>query len=140
MFDCLIVGDSIAVGTKQFASYCELQGKGGINTWQFNKIYTNKFTSDTVIISLGTNDHQYIKTEKELYSVRNRVNARRVFWILPAGNLKASNVPITVIQKSVIKIAKQYGDTILNINELQKDGIHPSWSGYKNIVKQFEID
>jgi hypothetical protein len=45
MIDCLIVGDSIAVGTKMFMPQCELQGKGGINTWQFNTrfFYFNGF-------------------------------------------------------------------------------------------------
>jgi hypothetical protein len=39
MLECLVLGDSIAVGTQQFAKECQLQGKGGINTWQFNKMY-----------------------------------------------------------------------------------------------------
>ena len=33
MLECLIIGDSIAVGTKQFAPACHMQAKGGINTW-----------------------------------------------------------------------------------------------------------
>ena len=53
MLECLIVGDSIAVGTKMYMPQCELQGKGGINTWQFNKMYPGSFYADTVIISLG---------------------------------------------------------------------------------------
>lgn len=136
MLECLIVGDSIAVGTKMFMPQCELQGKGGINTWQFNRMYKGSFYADTVIISLGSNDHKYIKSYDEMFEMRQRVGAKNVFWILPAGNLKASEVPIEKIQEIVIDIAEYYGDTVLPINGLQADGIHPSWSGYKDIASR----
>jgi hypothetical protein len=137
MLECLILGDSIAVGTHQFYQECRLVGKGGINTWQWNKMYpTDDLTARTVIISLATNDHKHIKTEAELVKMRERVKSSRVFWVLPAGNLKGSEVPIEVIQGHVRKVAAQYGDTVLPINRLQQDGIHPSWAGYKRIVEQ----
>lgn len=134
MLECLIVGDSIAVGTHQFAPKCELQGRGGINTWQFNRMYPGKFAAGVVIISLGSNDHQHVKTKQELEAMRKRVQAQQVFWILPAGNLKASNVPIQKVQDWVREVAQEYNDEVLPIRGLQKDGIHPSWSGYRDIV------
>jgi lysophospholipase L1-like esterase len=136
MLDCLIVGDSIAVGTKMFAPHCELQGKGGINTWQFNKMYNQSFYAETVIISLGSNDHKGVKTYDELFEMRQRVGAKNVFWVLPAGNLPAGGVPIEKIQTIVKELAAYYGDTVLPIRGLQADGIHPSWSGYKDIVER----
>jgi hypothetical protein len=137
MLECLILGDSIAVGTQQFAKQCQLVGKGGINTWQWNQMYSKAdLTAGTVIISLATNDHKYIDTEAELIKMRERVKSSRVFWVLPAGNLKASQVNIQWIQGLVREIAQRYGDTVLPINGLQKDGIHPSWSGYKDIVQR----
>ena len=137
MLECLILGDSIAVGTKQFAPQCHLIGKGGINTWQWNNMYPNAdLTANVVIISLATNDHKYIKTEQELLKMRARVKSSRVFWVLPAGNLKGSEVPIETIQRYVKTVAEQYGDTVLPIRGLQKDGIHPSWGGYKDIVER----
>jgi len=136
MLDCLVVGDSIAVGTQQFAKECELQGKGGINTAQFNRMYPGSFYAETVIISLGSNDHQHVKTYDQLFEMRQRVGAKNVFWVLPAGNLKASNVPIERIQGFVQEIAQYYGDTVLPIRGLQPDGIHPSWSGYRDIVER----
>lgn len=129
MLECLILGDSIAVGTQMFAKECQLVGKGGINSWQWNKMYpTADLTAGTVIISLGTNDHKYVKTYDELFAMRQRVAAKHVFWVLPA--IKPD------IQDTVKKIANYYGDTVLPIQGLQPDGIHPSWSGYKEIVKQ----
>lgn len=136
MLDCLIVGDSIAVGTKMFMPECQLQGKGGINTWQFNKMYPGSFYADTVIISLGSNDHKGVKTYDELFEMRQRVGASNVFWVLPAGNLPAGGVPIGKIQSIVKEIAEYHGDTVLPITRLQADGIHPSWAGYKDIAEK----
>lgn len=137
MLECLILGDSIAVGTKQFAPQCELVGKGGINTWQWNNMYPRAdLTANVVIISLATNDHKYIKTREELLKMRSRVNSSKVFWVLPAGNLKGSEVPIQTIQATVQKVADKYGDTVLPIRGLQSDGIHPSWAGYKDIIQR----
>ena len=137
MLECLILGDSIAVGTHQFAKQCQLVGKGGINTWQWNQLYSKAdLTAGTVIISLATNDHKHINTEAELIKMRERVKSSRVFWVLPAGNLKASEVNIQWIQGLIREIAKRYGDTVLPINGLQRDGIHPSWSGYRDIVER----
>lgn len=136
MLECLIVGDSIAVGTKMFMPECQLQGKGGINTWQFNKMYKGSFYADTVIISLGSNDHKGVKTYDELFEMRQRVGAKNVFWVLPAGNLPAGGVPIAKIQSIVKEIAEYHGDTVLPITRLQPDGIHPSWAGYKDIAEK----
>ena len=136
MLECLILGDSIAVGTQMFRPECTLVGKGGINTWQFNKNYAEKIEpANTVIISLGSNDHSGVHTFRELLTMRRQVEGKRVFWILPAGNLKASGVDIKNVQEWVRIIAKNYNDTVLPITRLQPDGIHPSWAGYKEIAK-----
>lgn len=137
MLECLIVGDSIAVGTHQFRPECVTYAKGGINSWQWNKKYNSTpIAAKTVIISLGSNDHKHVNTEAELLKMREKVKAQRVFWILPAGNLKASDVNIQWIQGLVKEIAGKYGDIVLPITRLQKDGIHPSWAGYKDIAQK----
>ena len=140
MLDCLILGDSIAVGTHAVKQECVAFAKGGINAWQFNKNYVDgrqtKFGADVVVISLGSNDHKYIKTEDELLKLRSKITAQRVYWILPAGNLKASEVSIQYIQVIVKEIAEKNGDIVIPIKRLQKDGIHPSWAGYKEIAEQ----
>jgi lysophospholipase L1-like esterase len=132
MLDCLILGDSIAVGVHQQRPECVSYAHGGWNSWQWNKKYQNTpLKSKTVIISLGSNDHQYVKTMSELKRLRERV-----FWILPAGNLKASNVDIKNIQQMVQSIAQEYHDVVLPITRLQTDGIHPSWAGYKDLAEK----
>ncbi len=129
MLDCLILGDSIAVGTHQFRKECSSVSKGGINSWQFNKDYAQRIEpANTVIISLGSNDHNGVNTFKELMTMRQRVEGKRVFWIMPA--IKPH------IQDIVKIIANSYGDTILPITRLQPDGVHPSWAGYKEIAEK----
>jgi len=129
MIECLILGDSIAVGTHMFAKQCQLVGQGGINTWQFNKMYKNNLlAAKTVIISLGTNDHKGVNTRDELIRMRERVSAGNVYWIMPS--IKPE------IQAIVAEIALQYGDQIIGTSKLQADGVHPSWDGYKELVKQ----
>ncbi len=137
MTDCMIIGDSIAVGTATYRPECVSHSRGGWNTWQWNRDYLSRdLTANTVIISLGSNDHKHIKTRQELEKTRAKVKSTQVFWILPAGNLKASEVPIEDIQKIVRDIAAKNGDVVIPISRLQKDGIHPSLAGYKDIVEK----
>jgi lysophospholipase L1-like esterase len=130
MLECLIVGDSIAVGTATARPECVAYAKGGINSYQWVNTNIGKMplVAKTVIISLGSNDHKYVKTESELRSIRELTKADRVYWILPA--IKPD------IQEIVKKIAAENGDTVLPITRLQKDGVHPSWAGYKQLGEQ----
>jgi len=133
MIDCMILGDSIAVGTHQFRPECVAHARGGINSWQWRKDYLeqdqgNNLVAETVIISLGSNDHKGVKTLEEISRIRLAVRAKRVFWILPA--IKPE------IQARVREVAAGFGDTVIPITRLQPDGIHPSWAGYKNIAER----
>ena len=132
MIDCLIIGDSIAVGTQMFEPKCAVIAKGGINSYQWvNKnIDRAPYQAKTVIISLGSNDHKHVKTEAELQTVRQLTKADRVYWILPA--IKPD------IQEIVRRVAAEHGDVVVPIKSLQPDGIHPSWAGYRQIVKETE--
>ena len=129
MIDCLIIGDSIAVGTHQFRQECVSYSKGGWNTWQWNRGFGDKdLTANTVIISLGSNDHKGVKTRQELEKTRAKIKASKVYWIMPA--IKPE------IQQIVREIAEENGDMILPISSLQPDKIHPSWTGYKDIAQK----
>jgi lysophospholipase L1-like esterase len=138
MLECLIVGDSIAVGIATVKPECVSYSKGGINSkqWVNQNIQKTPLVAKNVIISLGSNDHKYVKTESELRTIRQLTKAERVYWVLPAGNLKASEVDIQHIQSVVQQVAKEYGDIVLPITRLQKDGIHPSWAGYKELAEK----
>lgn len=138
MIDCMIIGDSIAVGTAHFKQECVADyAQGGINSHQWNQKFKNvNLSASMMIISLGTNDHQYVKTRNELEAMRARVTANQVYWILPIGNSPKSGVSLETIQATVTAVAKQYGDTVIPIPYVQKDGIHPSWRGYEQIAAE----
>ena len=138
MIDCMIIGDSIAVGTAAFKQECVADyAVGGLNSWQWNKRFKDaNLSASMMIISLGTNDHQYVKTRKELEAMRKRVTANRVFWVLPMGNNPKSGVSLEEIQQAVVEIAEKHGDTIIATKHLQKDKIHPSWAGYKELAAE----
>ena len=131
----MIIGDSIAVGTAMARPECVSYSKGGWNSWQWNKDYLAKATTQpakTVIISLGANDHKGVKTEYELRKMRQAIKGDRVFWISPGMERKP------VPQSAIEQIAKEYGDVVLPRpkNNMSSDGIHPTGKGYKEIAAQ----
>ena len=126
--DCLILGDSIAVGVSNFRQECVSLVKGGITSKRWNISYMNRPAFDmneynTAIISLGSNDEPSDLTAEMLGEIRETVKAKTIFWIMPAIKPK--------IQDIVLKIARQNGDKIVYIKDLSKDGIHPTTNGYK---------
>ena len=86
----------------------------------------------TVIISLGANDHQGVKTEKELRKMREAVKGERVFWIDPGKDRKP------VPHNAIVSIAAEYGDTILPRpkDHMSADKVHPTGTGYKILANQ----
>ena len=135
MIDCLIIGDSIAVGTHMARPGCVAYAKGGWNSWQWNKDYLDKASAQparTVIISLGANDHKGVKTEQELRKMRSTIKGDRVFWISPGAERK----PIP--QDAIERIAKEYGDIVLDrpIQHMSSDGVHPTGKGYRQLAEK----
>jgi lysophospholipase L1-like esterase len=130
MLECLIVGDSIGVGVANVRTECVAYVKGGINSkqWLDMNVQRTPLEARHVIISLGSNDHKYIKTEAELRNIRQLTRAERVYWVLPSSKFP--------IQRDVIwKIANEYHDTVLKTERMQADNVHPSWAGYKEIAE-----
>ena len=138
MLECLIIGDSIAVGTANARPDCVSYAKGGINSHQWINQNVGKLPlqAKTVIISLGSNDHKYVKTISELRTIRELTKADRVFWILPHSNNPKSEVSIQDIQGMIKMVADENNDIVLPITRVQKDNIHPSWAGYKELAEK----
>jgi lysophospholipase L1-like esterase len=132
MIDCLIIGDSIAVGTKMFRPECVSYSQGGITSHGWNKKFgNNDLTAKSVIISLGTNDWEKADTYGMLMNIRTKIKGdAKVFWILPNTESKP------LIAHQVREVATQFGDTVLPTTRWQKDKIHPSWAGYKSIAER----
>jgi len=135
MLECMIIGDSIAVGTSMARKECVSYSKGGWNSWQWNRDYLAQASAQpakTIIISLGANDHKGVKTEQELRKMRESVKGSRVFWIDPGQDRKP------VPHAAIVRIASEYGDTILPRprDHMSADGIHPTGRGYKILGEQ----
>jgi len=131
MLECLIAGDSIAVGIANVRKECVSYSKGGINSkqWLDKNIQNTPLQARHVIISLGSNDHKYIKTEEELRNIRKLTNAQVVYWVMPSDKFPAA-------QSAVWHVANENNDIILGTKRYQPDGVHPSWAGYKEIAEK----
>jgi lysophospholipase L1-like esterase len=139
MLECLVLGDSIAVGTQQFRHECAIYAQSGINSQQWRKKYLQGDKgalprARTAIISLGSNDHKGVRTVLELQQIRKAVNAEQVFWILPHGTNPAGGSEIEWIQSFVKVVAAENNDIVLPITRVQKDNVHPTWSGYRELA------
>ena len=130
MLECLVLGDSIGVGTLKARPECVGYVQSGINSYNWvNKfVKDSPFIANTVIISLGSNDYKEIRTESELRNIRQLTKADRVYWILPANK--------QAIRDIVFKVANDYHDRVVKIADVSTDGVHPTGKGYKMIAEQ----
>jgi len=131
MLECIIAGDSIGVGIANVKKECVAYVQGGINSYQWlNKnIKNTPMIANHVIISLGSNDHKYVKTEEELRVIRKLTKADRVYWVMPSDKFPAA-------QSAVWHVANENNDMILGTKRMQTDGVHPSWAGYKELAEK----
>ena len=134
MLECLIMGDSLAVGVGQVRAECVTRAKSGINSYDYVNRHLLHTKGDTqaksVIISLGSNDTEKIKTFEELDTLRQLVQADRVYWILP--NIKETK------RKAVWEVARKYNDYVIDARGVDRspDAVHPTHNGYKELAKQ----
>ena len=134
MLECLILGDSLAVGLGQVRTECSTYARPGINSYDYTNrhiLHTNGNTqAKNVIISLGSNDTKNINTFEELDTLRQLVKADRVYWILPA--IKENK------RQAVQKVAERYKDIIVDARQstLSTDGVHPTSKGYKLLAEK----
>jgi lysophospholipase L1-like esterase len=129
MLECLIIGDSIAVGVSQVRPECQSIAKSGINSSNWNRLHLNKLQpTRTLIISLGANDLG-VDTDANLRRLRAAAQADRVFWLLPSQRLKPEQY------RAVKFIAMDNGDTVIPRpeKEISADGVHPTYKGYKTL-------
>ena len=131
MFECIIAGDSIGVGIANVKKECVAYVQGGINSkqWLDKNIKNTPMVANHVIISLGSNDAYVKNTEEELRTIRKLTSASRVYWVMPSDKFPKA-------QSAVWHVANENNDIILRTDRMQKDNIHPSWAGYKELARQ----
>ncbi len=134
MLDCLILGDSLAVGVGQARPECVTRAKSGINSYDYVNRHVFHTQGDTqaktVIISLGSNDTTKVKTVEELEALRQLVDADRVYWIVP--NIKEDK------RRAVLAVANKYNDFVIDArqHDTSPDRVHPTHKGYKTIAEK----
>lgn len=124
MIECLILGDSIAVGIGS-ASHCQMIAEVGINSKNF--VVSHKYIphANTTVISLGSNDGN-ADFSKYLKQLRAKVSGK-VVWILSNNNAKARNI--------ALNIARQNGDNVVYLSSFATaDGVHPK--NYSAVAKK----
>jgi len=130
MLECLILGDSIAVGTAHFRKECAVIAKSGINSTDWRKKHLSSIPeAKTTIISLGSNDWDKL-TSNNLLNIRSKIQGK-VYWILPSPTRKPQE------RQAVIEIANEFHDVVIDRpKEMSADGIHPTYNGYRELAEK----
>jgi lysophospholipase L1-like esterase len=134
MLECLILGDSLAVGVGQVRKECVTHAVSGINSHSYVNRHVLHTQGDsvakTLIISLGSNDTKNINTFEELDTLRQLVKADRVYWIIP--NINETK------RKAVWEVARKYNDWVVDARGYDRspDTVHPTYNGYKGIADE----
>lgn len=127
MLECVVVGDSIAVGIGSVLTECRTIAKVGINSKDFVTHHKHLPKSNETIISLGSNDGQ-ANYSSYLISLRKNIKGK-VIWILPNNNVKT--------RAAIVAIANQYSDRIVYLSKYKSaDGVHPK--SYNQIAKDIK--
>ncbi|MCK9532594.1 MAG: SGNH/GDSL hydrolase family protein [Gammaproteobacteria bacterium] len=128
---CLILGDSIAVGTHQALAYqhteCIRQAKVGISSKVIDR-YPVVENADTVVISAGSNDDPRNNNVPTFEHIRTKYIGKKVVWILPRNRTLANQV---------LQVARKYGDAYVDgVGFKSNDNLHPaSYASMARAVK-----
>lgn len=121
--ECMIVGDSIAVGISNFRQECHVNAAIGRRASQQGSV---GYAGRALIISVGSNDGSSL-SERELRRIRESARASYVFWVLPNRPEHARQL--------VMQVARSYSDQTVDMRaHASQDGIHPTWLGYQALA------
>ena len=133
MVPCAILGDSLAAGVALFRPDCLTETKAGISSAAYLRAHTTAIDAVTVLISLGVNDGDSDPaTVNHLVGVRLHINARQVFWILPAR-------PESV-RRVIREISHAFGDRLIETRGYTgSDRLHLAPRTYRTIATIFDL-
>lgn len=116
---CTLTGDSIAVGLYPHMPCHMAYAKVGANTKTIDS-YAGPAVG-TVIISAGSNDSN--PTVSLYQKLREKYAGRPVIWVLPAPKFENA-------RNAIKTVASSWGDTIMYLQDIGRDQVHPTGSGY----------
>lgn len=127
---CLILGDSIAVGTHQALAaqhlVCERRARVGASSNEID--HYPVINADTVVISAGSNDNPRNNNVPTYERLRAKYTGKKVVWILPRHRTLASQV---------LKVVRKYNDGFVDGYGFESvDNLHPkSYNSVARAVK-----
>jgi len=129
LLDCILLGDSIALGLAQARPGCNVVAVSGITSERYVQTFLATRRARTVIISLGVNDGDGVATAHNLRRLRGTVSADIVYWLLAGGNPRTRD--------AVRSVASRYGDRLIDVAPLAGPGhIHPDRAGYAMLARK----
>ena len=129
VLDCLILGDSIAVGISKARPARTTTARGGIGSAAFLQTMfpASPKAASRVVISLGVNDDASAATLANLRRLRGGVVSNQVTWLLPG--LKET------VRQHIRTVAEEHGDRLVDtISQVGPDHLHPGRDGYSRIA------
>lgn len=122
--DCVVMGDSIAVGIQQH-THCFKQAAIGRSASQ-QAAMAYKITVDTTVISLGSNNPTHPELLRDLRRIRFLINSRKVIWVIPYHRYAA---------EAVRRVAAENRDGLLDLaNYKTFDKVHPA--NYREVARE----
>lgn len=123
MFECLILGDSIGLGTgrainMRYAAQCDVLAAERANARQIAAWRLPLKRYGTSIFAIGSNDAGTPHLARALRNIRARISTHRMIWLLPYDRQRAYIVN---------SVAATYGDETLDLLRFpSRDHVHPS--------------
>lgn len=122
MFECLILGDSIGVGTAKalvarYAIRCDVMAVERASAEQISAWRKPARRYGMSILAMGSNDSPGARLAGNLFKIRSSITTRRVIWLLPYSRQTA---------QVVNKVAVTFGDESVDLGRFAtRDRIHP---------------
>lgn len=122
MFECLILGDSIGVGTAtalvaRHAIHCDVMAVERVRAGQILGWRKPAKRYRTSILAIGSNDLPGTRLVGDLVKIRASITTRRAIWLLPYSREMA---PL------VNSVAVAFGDESIDLKRFAtSDQIHP---------------
>jgi hypothetical protein len=119
MLDCLIAGDSIALGLQSRVPECTVDARVGASSAE---IIGKVKDSIVLFVSAGSNDALDPHLEQNLMVMRVKTTGR-VIWILPVNDRAA---------KIIMEVARKFKDDCIGFGG-GPDKVHPTTKEYDNL-------